>query len=75
MEEEAELEIIEKTCNLAVFLLIYKIFKYNHGHSILRLFVMLPNLLFTTSEKKRDYVRVRILRNQNRFRNSQNLIE
>ena len=27
----------------------------NHFHSILRLFDVLPNFLFTTSEKKRDY--------------------
>ena len=27
----------------------------NHFHSILRFFDVLPNFLFTTSEKKRDY--------------------
>ena len=28
---------------------------YNHGHNILRIFVSLPNFLFTTSEMKHDY--------------------
>ena len=28
---------------------------YNHGHNILRLFDILPNVPFTTSETKRDY--------------------
>ena len=29
--------------------------KLNHGHNILRLFDVLPNFPFTTSETKRDY--------------------
>ena len=28
---------------------------YNHGHDILRLFDVLPNFSFITSETKRDY--------------------
>ena len=28
---------------------------YNHGHNILRLFDILPNVPFTTSETKDDY--------------------
>ena len=28
---------------------------YNHFHNILRLFDVLPNFLFTTSETKNDY--------------------
>ena len=30
-------------------------FADNHGHNILRLFDVLPNFLFTTSETKCDY--------------------
>ena len=31
------------------------VYLYNLGHNILRLFNILPNFLFTTSETKRDY--------------------
>ena len=30
-------------------------YNYNHRHNILRLFDVLPNFPFTTSETKRDY--------------------
>ena len=30
-------------------------FNYNHGHNIMRIFDVLPNFPFTTSETKPDY--------------------
>ena len=35
--------------------LISQSLKYNHGHSIMRIFDILPNFPFTTSETKPDY--------------------
>ena len=33
--------------------------KYNHGHNIMRIFDVLPNFPFTTSETKPDYWYIR----------------
>ena len=32
-----------------------KVVYYNHGHNIMRIFYVLPNFPFTTSETKPDY--------------------
>ena len=34
---------------------LYEPYKYNHGHNILRLFNVLPNFHFPTTETNRDY--------------------
>ena len=41
--------------NIVVWLSVINFHIYNHGHNILRIFDVLPNFPFTTSETKPDY--------------------